>query len=110
MSVLRTCLRTPRSILYEAYSLLSWLRDVLIRFEEGADVDCLAAPKVSVDRPVEGKLERAAVEVPSHVSVIAISPLGRGCSLQDVGVGRHFGRCTWARARFGRLCYAVALT
>ena len=45
------------------YSLLSRLGNVLVGFEEGADVHGLAAPDVSVDGPVEGELEGAAVEL-----------------------------------------------
>ena len=50
-----------------AYSLLSRLRDVLVRFEKRADVDRLAAPEVSVNGPVEGELQRAAVEVSGEI-------------------------------------------
>lgn len=45
-----------------SYALLSRLGDMLIRFEETADVQCLTAPNISVDRPVKGQLEGAAVE------------------------------------------------
>jgi len=44
------------------YSLLSRLGDVLVGFEEGSQVHCLAAPEMSVDGPVEGEFEGAAVE------------------------------------------------
>ena len=40
-----------------AYSLLPRLCDVLIRFEERSDVQCLTAPKVSVDSPVKCELQ-----------------------------------------------------
>lgn len=46
----------------ETYPLLSGLGDVPVRFEEGANVDSLAAPEVSMDRPVESKLQGAPVE------------------------------------------------
>jgi len=49
--------------LVDECSLLSRLRDMLVRFEERADVDRLPAPEVSVNGPVEGELQRAAVEV-----------------------------------------------
>lgn len=45
-----------------AYLLLSGLRDVLVGFEEAAEVERLAAPEVAVHGPVEGELEGAAVE------------------------------------------------
>lgn len=35
------------------YSLQPRLSDVLVRFEKRPDVDCLAAPEVSVYRPVQ---------------------------------------------------------
>lgn len=44
-----------------SYFLLSRLANVLVRFEESADVHGLSAPDVSVDGPVEGELEGAAV-------------------------------------------------
>ena len=47
-----------------SYSLLSRLAYVLVGLEERSNIDCLAAPEVSVDCPVEGELEGAAVEVP----------------------------------------------
>lgn len=39
------------------HPLLSGVANVLVCFEEGADVEGLAAPEVSVDRPVEGELQ-----------------------------------------------------
>lgn len=45
-----------------SYPLLSRLRDVLVGFEEAANVECLAAPEVAIHGPVEGEFERAAVE------------------------------------------------
>jgi hypothetical protein len=44
------------------YPLLPWLADVLIRFEQPTNVHCLPTPNVTVDGPVEGELEGAAVE------------------------------------------------
>ena len=44
-----------------SYFLLSRLANVLVRFEESADVHGLSAPDISVDGPVEGELEGAAV-------------------------------------------------
>jgi hypothetical protein len=45
------------------YPLLSRLCDVLVRFKERPYVHRLSAPEISVDGPVEGELEGAAVEV-----------------------------------------------
>lgn len=45
------------------YRLLSGLCNVLVRFEEGSDVHGLTAPDVTVNSPVEGELQGAAVEV-----------------------------------------------
>jgi hypothetical protein len=42
--------------------LLSGLCDVLVGFEEAADVHGLAAPDVAVDCPVKGEFEGTAVE------------------------------------------------
>jgi hypothetical protein len=44
------------------YTSLSWLCDVLVRFEEGSNVHRLATPEVSVDCPVQSKFERPSVE------------------------------------------------
>lgn len=44
------------------YPLLSGLGDVPVGFKEGANVDSLAAPEVSMDRPVESELQGAPVE------------------------------------------------
>lgn len=44
------------------YPLLSRLGDVPVGFEKRADVDGLAAPEVSMNSPVEGKLQGAPVE------------------------------------------------
>jgi len=38
-----------------------------VGFEEGSDVECLAAPEVTVDGPVEGELQGALVEGPIGV-------------------------------------------
>jgi hypothetical protein len=53
--------QTCKVLSREAYPLLSRFCDVLVRIEEAADVECLAAPEVAVDSPVERELERAAV-------------------------------------------------
>lgn len=86
--------RAQRWGVYSTHSLLSRLCDVLIGFEEGTDVQRLAAPDVAVDGPVEGELERAAVEV----AVCSIREVGRGQwvderSLQDLGSGGHVVEC-----------------
>lgn len=39
---------------------------MFVRFEEGSDVQCLAAPEVTLDGPVEGKLQGTLVEVPGN--------------------------------------------
>jgi hypothetical protein len=44
------------------YLLLARFSDVLLGFEEGADVHGLASPDVSVDGPVEGKLQCSSVK------------------------------------------------
>jgi len=44
------------------YPLLSGLGNVPVGFEKGANVDGLAAPEVSMNRPVESKLQGAPVE------------------------------------------------
>ena len=66
----RLCLRInspfllccPCVLRVDAYLLLSRLCDVLVGFEEAADVERLAAPEVAVHGPVEGEFEGAAVE------------------------------------------------
>ena len=45
-----------------SYLLLSRLGDVLVGVEEGTNVHGLTAPDLSVDCPVEGEFEAAAVE------------------------------------------------
>lgn len=42
--------------------LLAGLSNIPVGFEEGANVDGLAAPKVSMNRPVQSKLQGAPVE------------------------------------------------
>ena len=74
-----------------AYSLLSRLRDVLVRFEEGADVDRLPAPEVSVDGPVEGELQGAAVEVSGEV----LSSCSQGQWLAGTLTRLQFSRPWW---------------
>lgn len=75
-----------------AYPLLSRLCDVLVRFEEAADVHGLAAPDIAVDRPVEGKLERAAVKrAGTGIRDLLRAHARRRskwCS-QDLGLGGH---------------------
>jgi hypothetical protein len=44
------------------YPLLSWLGDVPVGFKKRANVDGLAAPEVSMYRPVESKLQGAPIE------------------------------------------------
>ena len=79
----------PRCPCTCSYSLLSRLGDVLVRFEEGANVDSLATPEVSVDSPVEGKLQGAAVKVTCACQYVCAMPMGcRGC-LQDFGSRGH---------------------
>lgn len=46
----------------QQHTLLSRIRDIAILFEQGADVDCLAAPEVPMDSPVERELQGATVE------------------------------------------------
>jgi hypothetical protein len=55
------------------------LLDVLVGFEEGAEVHGLAAPEVSVDGPVEGELQRAPVKA---------SAVGQLCSRWERAVAQ----------------------
>jgi hypothetical protein len=90
---------SPRAVYQiEAYSLLSGLGDMLVGLEEGADVDGLAAPEVSVDGPVEGEFEGAAVELSvSQSQSHAFGPMGGAARVQHLVLCRHDGR--WWRAR-----------
>jgi hypothetical protein len=45
-----------------AYPLLLMIRDMTVYFEEGPNVESLASPKMSLDGPVKGKLQRSTVE------------------------------------------------
>lgn len=49
--------------------MLSGLCDVLVGFEEAADVHGLAAPDVAVDCPVKGEFEGTAVKRAARVQV-----------------------------------------
>jgi len=104
-----------------AYSLLPWLGDVLVRLEEGADVDSLPAPEVSVDGPVEGELQGAAVELAGGVLVLVSRRNGLlrwCCCSQDfilcghagVGGGRApvdvFRLASWYSSHSFALCHA----
>ena len=73
-----------------AYPLLSGLGDVLVGFEEGADVHGLAAPDVAVDGPVEGELEGAAVEL-----AVAYIRVGRERAVGVEGVRTGHGYWPW---------------
>lgn len=70
VSLIRSCsvsamlLCTP--LAHMLYPLPARLRHVLIGIEQRADVHSLTPPEVSVDGPVEGELERAAVKPPSR--------------------------------------------
>ena len=44
------------------HSLLSRFDDILVGLEERADVQGLTAPELTLDGPVEGELQTAAVE------------------------------------------------
>jgi hypothetical protein len=85
-----------------AYPLLSGLCDVLVGFEEAADVHGLAAPDVAVDCPVKGEFEGTAVERAARVQVseacrvLRIAHWVDSCS-QDLGFGRHGWGCTGRR-------------
>lgn len=54
---------------------------MLVRFEKAADVHGLTAPYVSVDRPVEGELQRATVELAERI-VRRVWARYRACSLR----------------------------
>ena len=41
---------------------MSAVFDIAVCVEQGADVDCLAAPEAALNGPIEGELEGAAVE------------------------------------------------
>ena len=47
------------------HPLLSRLCDIPVGLEQIAQVDCLAAPEVAVDAPVERKLQRPPVKAPA---------------------------------------------
>lgn len=76
--------------------MLPGLRDVLVRFEEAADVKCLAAPEVAVDGPVEGEFEGALVEgAEGQKAVLAGVVARRGVPLgarKGARTGRAIGR------------------
>lgn len=74
------------------HPLLSRLCDVPVGLEQVAQVDCLAAPEVAVDAPVEGELEGPPVEASAAASVSARKRRGgRGFGVQDVYLGAHDG-------------------
>lgn len=73
------------------HPLLSRLCDVPVRLEKAAQVDCLAAPEVSVDTPVKRKLQRLPVKAPVGGSVSA--GVGRRAG------GRRTGRASWSSWR-----------
>lgn len=58
------------------HPLLSGLLNVLVCFKERANVECLTAPKVSVDGPVQGELQGAAVEAAMAAHVLVSFVLG----------------------------------
>ena len=64
-----------------AYPLLPGLCDVLVGFEEAADVHGLAAPDVAVDCPVKGEFEGTAVERAARVQV------SESCRVLRIGSG-----------------------
>lgn len=70
-----------RRLPHRPYPLSARLGHVLVGFEQRADVQGLAPPKVPVDGPVEGKLERAAVKPPGHCQRCC----GRGLSCVAFG-------------------------
>lgn len=76
-----------RRLPHRPYPLSARLGHVLVGFEQRADVQGLAPPKVPVDGPVEGKLERAAVKPPGHCQRCC----GRGLSCVAFGGQRAAG-------------------
>lgn len=63
---------------------------MLVGFEEGADVHGLTAPDVTVDGPVEGELERTAVEGAARrmVSWVLVTAHGRSGELTELACGQ----------------------
>lgn len=51
---------------------MAGITDVLVRFEKGSDIDCLSAPHLPVDSPVEGQLQGPPVERPANVSIFLL--------------------------------------
>lgn len=74
----------PRAGDSAAYPLQSRIGDISVFLEERPDVERLAAPEVAVHRPIEGQLQRAAVEGSgANVSGVCFDPSRR----------RHGGTC-----------------
>ena len=73
-----------------------------VRLEKAAEVDCLAAPEVSVDAPVERKLQRLPVKAPACASVSAGCRRRGGSGVQDVLLGAHGDGSPSSRVRGGR--------
>jgi hypothetical protein len=90
----------PFSTQGRAYPLLPGFCDVLVGFEEAADVHGLAAPDVAVDCPVKGEFEGTAVKRAARVQVSescrVVAHWVGSCS-QDLGFGRHGRGCTGRR-------------
>lgn len=80
--------------------MLSGLCDVLVGFEEAADVHGLAAPDVAVDCPVKGEFEGTAIERAARYIIrqrrVAYAHHVERCS-QDLGFGSHGRGCTGRR-------------
>lgn len=74
---------------WKTHPLLSWLCDVPLGFEKTADVQGLSAPEVSMDAPVEGKLEGAPVEASASRSVAGYGGRRGRAGAQDVYSGAH---------------------
>ena len=74
---------------WATHPLLSRLCDVPVGLEQVAQVDCLAAPEVAVDAPVERKLQRPPVKAPAGVSVSAGGGRRWGGGVQNVLLGAH---------------------
>jgi hypothetical protein len=90
--------------------LESGIADIPVVLKQRADVDRLAAPEVAMYRPIEGELQRPAVERPgfavSGVRRLVVEPWDRhvtdsaaslddmvgGVYRQSLGVSRRFGR------------------
>lgn len=91
-----------------SYFLCPRLRNVLVCVKKPTDVDCLSAPNITRDGPVEGELQRAPVERPGspdeRLANRANGPRVQGMAVQDVAPGgSHCGVLKEARGPMGEI-------